>query len=82
MYRTIQKNVSIITQVAQNCKDNTMGEVVKLFKKRTAIIKKTVPYSHDCQHGGGTLTRAFKYSKKQTDFSKQQSSPILILCIP
>lgn len=74
------KNVFVVTEVAQNCKDNTTGEVVKLLK-RTEIIQKTVPYSPYCQHGGGTLTRAFKYSKKQTDFSKQQSLPILILCI-
>lgn len=60
------KDVFIITEVARNCKDNTMGEVVKLYKKRTEIIKKTVPYSCYCQHGGGTFTRAFKYSKPQT----------------
>lgn len=31
VYRTIQKNVFIVTEVAQNCKDNAMGEVVRLF---------------------------------------------------
>lgn len=27
------KNVFVVTEVAQNCKDNTMGEVVKLLKR-------------------------------------------------
>lgn len=37
------KNVFIVTEVAQNCKDNTMGEVVKLFKRELKQLKRQCP---------------------------------------
>lgn len=37
------KDVFIITEVAQNCKDNTMGEVVKLYKRELKSLKRQCP---------------------------------------
>lgn len=54
--------------------DERGGEAAE---KRTEIIWKTVPYSRYCQHGGGTLTRAFKYSKNRRTF--WNNNPCLFL---
>lgn len=37
------KNVFVVTEVAQNCKDNTTGEVVKLLKRELKQFKRQCP---------------------------------------